>query len=163
MSLHTFTVTHAHTFDFELRASLEAGSVAWALAQADASLNGRPLPESLTVLHPQVREKYVHAALVALLLLNRDAELYADDRAGQRAFEDFEQFVTDNELDWLDDDHPINRADMLETCIRRCGQKAVQRWRHTLCGTFPGLSNYLTKLHRQRVTDGDPALAKEGR
>lgn len=146
--------------DFELRATLEAAHVALALIQADAALQGRPMPASLSELHPLAKRKFLDAALVALMLVNRDAELYAIDKAKNCAWENFEQFCKDHDLDWCVD-HPINEADTLECFLGALTHQVITRFRHVGCGTYPGLSIYLANLQRQRITDGDPALAKE--
>jgi hypothetical protein len=152
---------HQHTLLAELRTSLEASAVAWAVAQADASLQGRPAPETLADINPHLRRKYEDVALVALMSINRDAVLYAERIAADTAYEELAQFCRDHELDWLSDDHPVNDGDALEMLIHRCATKAIIRFRHVLCGLHPGLSRHLASLEIQRATDGDPALAAD--
>ena len=151
--------TNPSAFMVELRTSLEAATVTWALAQADRALSGRPLPEKITDLHSLERQKYENAALLALMLVNRDAAVYAEAVAGDCAFHELEEFCGAHGLDWLSDDHPLNAGDMLEMLMHRIARKAVQRYRQVLTGVYPGLSRHLTQVHLQRVTDGDPALA----
>lgn len=141
----------------ELRASIEAGIVTFALAQADAALKDRPMPDKITDLHHGERRKLEDAALVALMGLNRDAELHALLQAEVVAWDTFEQFCKDHGLDWCVD-HPINQDDALEVLIEQIAQKAVARYKQTLCGTYPGLSEHLARLERIRATDTNPDL-----
>jgi hypothetical protein len=134
----------------ELRTSFEAQTVVWTLVQADYALNGRPLPEKISDLHHGERRRYEDAALMALLLLNRDAELFAESHATDVAFPELEQFVKDHDLDWLDDDNPINEGDAFEMLARRIGRKVLQRYRHLLSGAWPGLSRHLSELEASR-------------
>lgn len=147
--------------DFELRATLEASHVALALIQADAALQGRPMPASLNELHPLAKAKYLDAALLALMVVNRDAELYAEQEAGKAAFEALDDFCRQYGMDWRDIDSPLHSGDAFETFVYRAAANAVKRFRAVCSGNYPGLSIYLAKLQRQRNTDGDPALAKE--
>lgn len=133
------------------RLSVEALNVTWALAQADLALKGRLVPAAITDLHHSERRKYEDMAITALRMLNRDAELYAENAAADTAYAEFYQFCNDHDLDWLDDSNPINENDALETLIHRCALKAVQRFRQTLSGLYPGLSQHLAKLERMRA------------
>jgi hypothetical protein len=134
----------------ELRTSLEAQTLVWALVQADYSLNRRPLPAKITDLHHGERRHYEDVALMALLLMNRDAAVYAESRATDVAFPELEQFVKDHDLDWLDDDNPINEGDAFEMLARRIGRKVLQRYRQLLNGQWPGMSRYLSELESSR-------------
>lgn len=130
----------------DLRTSLQAGYVTLALAQSDAALRGRPMPDKITDLHHAERRRIEDVAILALRLLNRDAELYAEQQAGDTAFAELEQFTKDHDLDWLEDDNPINDGDKLEMLVHRIARKAVLKYRGILNGTFPGLSQHLAKL-----------------
>lgn len=130
----------------DLRTSVEAGYVVLALAQSDACLRGKPMPDKITDLHHAERRRIEDVAILALRLLNRDAELYAEQQAAQTAFEELEQFCKDHDLDWLDDDNPINKGDALEMLVGRIARKVVLRNRGVLNGHFPGLSQHLAKL-----------------
>lgn len=132
------------------RTSVEAVAVTWALVQADFALKGRTAPARINDLHHGERRKYEDVAVTALLMMNRDAELYAENSAADTAYTEFHQFCNDHDLDWLDDDNPVNEDDALETLIHRCALKAVQRFRQTLSGVWPGLSQHLAKLDRMR-------------
>jgi hypothetical protein len=151
-----------HPLDVELRATLEAGYVALAIAQSDAALQGRAIPEQLSNLHPIERDKFIDAALVALMIVNRDAELYAEQEAGKAAFEELDAFCRQYGMDWRDIDSPLHSGDAFESFVYRAAAKAVKRFRQVCYGGYPGLSTYLAKLRTQRMTDGDPQLAKEG-
>lgn len=129
----------------ELRTSMEASAVTWALVQADYALKRRPAPEKLSNLHHAERRKYEDVALVAVLSMNRDAELYAEESARVAVFELFEQFCKDHDLNWLTD-HPINDGDGLEVLLGRLTTSAVKRFRQVMCGVYPGLTQHLAKL-----------------
>ena len=134
----------------ELKTSLEVGGVAFALAQADAALKSRPMPERLGELHPDVRKRLQDTALIALMLLNRDATVYAERVAADSAFETVVQFCKDHDLDWLADDNPVNDGDALEMLIHRCARKAVIRFCQVLAMNAPGLASHLRKLEAAR-------------
>lgn len=139
------SVTHNTHFLVELRTSIEASTVTWALVLADYQRQDRPMPEKLADLHHDERRKYEDAAVLALMLVNRDAEVYAQTQAWACGYAELEQFVKDHSLDWLDDGNPINDGDALEMLAGRLARKAVQRFRQVLTGVYPGLSAHLAK------------------
>lgn len=138
-----------------MRTSLELEAVAWALAQADCIVQRRMRPVRINDLHHGERRKYEDAALLALMLVNRDAELYAEGEAADCAFAELVQYCKNNKLDWLDDDHPVNEGDGLELLMHQCAKKAVQRFRAVLHGTYPGLSQHLARLQKRRTEMGE--------
>lgn len=154
------TVTNFPTEDkastallMELRTSLEAGHLTWALAQADYALHGRVIPEKITDLHHQERRRYEDLAVLALRLCDRDAWLFAELKAKEVAFEVIREALHENGMTWLDDGHASELGDALEIAARHAGKRAVDRFRETLQGTFGELSTYLAHLDTTRRGD----------
>lgn len=135
----------------ELRASLGVGNLTLSLAQSDAALQCKSMPNSLSDLHPDERKKYQDAAVMALMSVNIDAELFAQRQGEYVGWELFEDFCKDEGLDWCGDSHPINREDKLEICVSYIGRRAIRRFREVLACTYPGLSRHLLKLQKERT------------
>jgi hypothetical protein len=137
----------------DLRASLEAGTVTWALIQADFALKGRPIPEKLSDVHPHERRLYEDRACAVLMACNLDAERYAQSLAPGAAWDLFERWCGDRDLDWATT-HPANTDDGVELLIDRMSHAVIARYLHTLSGLYGHLSQYLASVERGRSGGG---------
>lgn len=141
----------------DLNQSLEVGALTWAIAQADLSFRGRPVPERLNDLHPGERTKYQDKAIEVLMSLNHTAVLYAELQAQIVIWEKFEKFCEDRGLDWHET-HDANTDDALEVALSFAAVAAVKAHRQTLSLVRPGLVRHLERQERLRLTDSDPSL-----
>lgn len=133
----------------ELRGSLAAASLTWALIQADFAVKGRAIPEKITEVNAHERRRYEDRALSMLMACNRDAELFAQRAGAYRAWERFEEFVKTLGLTWLEPDEP--GAEDVEIVLDECVKLAINRYGGTLNGTYHGLTRHLALLERTRA------------
>ncbi len=128
-----------------MRTTLHAANVTLALAKADRKLKDRAPIFNLSELHPHERRQLEDAALVALLLLNRDAVLFAETVAAQVVYEEFEHL---GEEIWQGVGYEDDVED--DTWMQRVGKKVIRKFLGTLNGSVPGLTQHLAALERSR-------------
>lgn len=146
MEIVTRTEPERHSSVYnDLRTSLEVGTVEWALIQADYARKELPVPMQVSDLHPSERRKYRDLAVMALLLCDRDAELYAEGRGADVVYQKFEEACKD-----ICD----QRFDNLEEILHRAGKAAIQQYRAVLMGLYPGLSRHLALVRSMRLGGG---------